>query len=243
MTSLGSSRFPVLASIACAVSVAALPSVASAQAENCRMPRMSAPLPAKPDGPTRIMPIDNYIMSLIWSPQFCHDRKVSGWGKLQCSGKNGRFGLTVHGLWPNGKTSWPQWCPTRQQPNASTIAKQICITPSRRLLAHEWGKHGSCTSMNPDEFFRTTRMLYRSYHLPDLNRLAQKRIVIAANVREAFAAANPGWTPDMVGLALTRSGWLAELRLCYDKMLKPRRCTRSQWGPADRARVRIRPLD
>ena len=45
---------------------------------------------------------------------------------------------------------------------------------------------------------------------------------------ERFAAANPGWRADAVGVKLNERGWLEELRLCYGRDFMPERCNRAR---------------
>lgn len=77
-----------------------LPFPALAQAYQCRMPaRISMP-PAPEPGQTVRMPIARYTLAASWSPDHCKMRGDTD--PLQCSGKAGRFGFVLHGLWPEG---------------------------------------------------------------------------------------------------------------------------------------------
>jgi ribonuclease T2 len=49
----------------------ALPSVASAQAYQCRAPQVRAVPTITPDGPRRELPVTGYTLALSWSPEFC----------------------------------------------------------------------------------------------------------------------------------------------------------------------------
>ncbi|MFC3098415.1 ribonuclease T2 family protein [Alteraurantiacibacter palmitatis] len=227
--------------LAAAFLLLAAPAPALAQAYQCTLPAAPQSVPAiEPDGPTRQMPVTGYTLALSWSPQFCRGREDSRAHARQCSGREGRFGFIVHGLWPNGRgESWPQWCPTSRQPDPATIRQMLCTTPDARLLAHEWAKHGSCMVGTPQTYFRVTRLLFDNLQWPDFDRLARQRNLTAGDVREAFARANPGWSADSIGLLLNEDGWLREMRLCMGRDFRGTRCTPRRLGPPDSASVRI----
>lgn len=162
---------------------------------------------------------------------------------MQCSGRAGRFGFVLHGLWPEGARGYPQWCATtsRQAPRPSgqLLRQHLCMTPSARLLEHEWAKHGSCMTRTPEAYFRTASILWRSVRWPDAGRLGQRKTLQVGDLRRAFLAANPAWKSGQIGIALTRTGWLREVRLCYGRDFRPAACRGSQRGAPDSALLRI----
>jgi ribonuclease T2 len=212
---------------------------ANAQAYQCQVPKGPVSAPSiLPDGKTRRSEITGYTLSLSWSPEHC--RFASAGDAFQCSGRNGRFGLVLHGLWPEGKgRNWPQWCPTSLQPSPTVIRQNLCLTPSAAMIAHEWAKHGSCMTKRPEAYFKTARILWDSLALPDLDRLSRRKDLTAGMIREAFAAAFPAFETDMVGIDLTGRGWLDEIWLCYNTKFRPTRCSKSQLGPPHAAPVKI----
>lgn len=231
----------------CRIGVAALPLLAIpfapafAQAYQCRMgdARISV-APITPDGPVRRTPVTGYTLALSWSPEYCRTRGSDAAESLQCSGRNGRFGFVVHGLWPEGAAGrWPQWCRTAPAPSPAAIRPQLCMMPSPRLMAHEWARHGTCMARSPDAYFRVTRILWDSLQWPDLDRLSREKALNAGRIRQAFVDANPGWRTDQVGVSLNGRGWLREIRLCYGKDFRPARCHSGQFGPRDAVRARI----
>lgn len=198
--------------------------------------------PVAPDGETRRLPVTHYTLALSWSPEHCRTRQDSVRDRAQCGGGHGRFGLIVHGLWPEARgNTWPQWCPTPRQMTPSLARRHMCMTPSAQLLAHEWAKHGSCMTRTPEAYLKTAAILWESLlpWLPDYDRLSRKDGLTAGDIRNAFTDANPAWKPAMVGVKLNRRGWLEEIRLCYGRDFRPERCTRQQFGTADNAPARI----
>ncbi len=217
------------------IALCAFQGTAHAQAYQCRIPPAPVAVPTiEQDGPTRQMPVNGYTLALSWSPEFCRFREDDQRHARQCSGRDGRFGLIVHGLWPEGRgNSWPQWCPARRQPDPAAIRQNMCITPDARLLADQWAKHGSCMVTRPETYFRVTRVLWNSLRFPDLDSLSRRENLTAGDIRQAFAEANPHWEPEHVGVKLNGRGWLQELRLCYARNFRPTRCNASQYGAAD----------
>ena len=128
----------------------------------------------------------------------------------------------------------------------------MCLTPSARLLARAWSKHGACMASRPEAYFATVRALWSGLRWPDFDRLSRNEALTAGQVRDAFAQANRLWEPENVGLVrltrvrsryvvvvLNERGWLQEMRLCYDKAFKPAPCGTQRLGPADSAPVKI----
>jgi ribonuclease T2 len=72
-----------------------------------------------------------------------------------------RYGFIVHGLWPqNYDGSYPVSC--AEAPGPAKPEANLDITPDLALLQHEWEKHGTCTTMSPEDFFAAE---HRAFHL------------------------------------------------------------------------------
>ncbi|MBX7541592.1 ribonuclease T [Qipengyuania sp. GH29] len=212
--------------IACAA--AALPQVAQAQSFQCRLPQR-VELPAPETERPRRLPVTGYTLALTWSPEFCRFRESSAKHARQCSGREGRFGFTVHGLWPESGDTWPQWCGGGDLP-ASEARRNLCMTPDAALLVHEWAKHGTCMTRRPETYFKVTRILYNGLRFPDFVRISREDNLTAGKIRTRLADANPGWFPEAIGVHLDKKGWLEEVRLCYDERFMPTRCNTSLYG-------------
>ena len=225
----------LLALLAMAVS-----SSVAAQSYQCRLPAAVPPVPKiKQDGPTRTMPVTGYTVALSWSPEFCRPRASDRRHARQCSGRAGRFGLILHGLWPDGGRSWPQWCLARARLSPTELRRNLCVTPSVPLVARQWAKHGSCTGFSPERYFRLGRIFMRYFRVPDLDRLSRAEELAAGDIRTAIAGANHGLEPDEIGLVLNERGWLREIRICLDRRFRVRACDRRRFGPPDDAPAAI----
>lgn len=227
----------LLATGAVAAAIAAGP--AHAQAYQCRVPQTVRVPQIRPDAPPRRMPVTGYTLALSWSPEFCKGREMRGGDTVQCSGRNGRFGLVVHGLWPGGRSGWPQWCPNPRRPSPAEVRGNLCMMPSAHMQATEWAKHGACMVRKPATYFKVTRILWGSLRLPDLDRLSKEPGLTAGMLRDKWIYANPAWPRDAVGVKTNERGWLQELRLCYGKDFMPRACDRGRHGAKDGAALKI----
>lgn len=219
--------------------VAALPAAAHAQAYQCRVPQSLQVPQVRPDGPARRVPVTGYTLALSWAPEFCKGREASRGHGVQCSGQNGRFGLVVHGLWPQGRSTWPQWCPTPRKVSPAEVRRNLCMMPSARMQATEWAKHGSCMTRRPETYFRVTGILWGSLRLPDLDHLSKEPDLTAGMLRDRWTLANPAWPREAVGVKVNERGWLQELRLCYGKDFMPTACDPRRKGAKDNGKLRI----
>lgn len=217
------------------------PGLAAAQAYQCRVPSASVGVPqVGQDGPVRRTPIAGYTLALSWSPEYCRGRERRAEDRFQCSGQSGRFGFVFHGLWPEGRGgAWPQWCPTARPLSPRELTRNLCMTPSAKLLATEWAKHGACMARQPEVYFARARALWTALRWPDIDRLSHRKRLTAGDVRQAFAAANPRWPAGGIALIVSDRGWLEEMRLCYTRDFRPTRCDSRRLGPPDSATVRI----
>ena len=235
---LSSTRPRMLAAVAMAGLVCQAAPLA-AQHYQCSPPRKVAVPRIEREARPRPLPITGYTLALSWSPEFCKPRKGRPQHARQCNGRDGLFGLVVHGLWPNSGRSWPQWCTAPRQPLAREIAANMCLSPSAALIARQWAKHGSCMAQRPATYFKVTRILWQGLRFPDFDRVSREDDLTAGTIRTRFVDANHGWKPDAVGVLLNSRGWLEELRLCYDKRFMPTACDRQRFGARDETPAKI----
>lgn len=222
-----------------ALALGLIPGPALAQAYQCLLPNGRIAVPAIERGSEVRARLTGYVLAASWSPEYCRNRSRSASDARQCSGRSGRFGMVLHGLWPQGPGRSPQWCRPARTPSPADLRPMMCITPSTRLLAHEWSKHGTCMTRQPARYFAKARELWGAIRWPDLDRLSRRKGLTAGELRRALAEANPRWAAQGIGIEINRRGWLEGVRFCYTVDYGAAACRRSQLGPADGAKVTI----
>jgi ribonuclease T2 len=152
---------------------------------------------------------DFYVLNLSWSPEFCSIQGTSP----QCTA---RPGFVEHGLWPqNYDGSYPVFCGER--PGPAHPEENLDITPDRLLLEHEWSKHGTCTTLTPEEFFTLEHKALRWVTIPKLFKdLDHEVLKTPAEILDLFAKANPSFPPGSVVLSCGHNR-LTAIEVCMAK--------------------------
>jgi ribonuclease T2 len=173
--------------------------------------------------PSKPGQFDYYLLSLSWSPQYCFD-VGAGAEEAQCDPAR-HFGFVVHGLWPqNAMGMNPRACRTATQLDPATAQSMLDLMPSRDLIEHEWGSHGSCSGVSAPEFFRLVRRAATQIRIPaPYQRPAKTQMVKVAEFRKALLAANPNLHPGQFAIYCDDKA-LREVRVCLDKGLVPQAC-------------------
>lgn len=179
---------------------------------------------------------DYYVLALSWNAAWC-EAEGTGRGAAQCN-PDLDIGFTLHGLWPQHIIGWPEFCKTpKRDPSRSETAAMADIMGSGGLAWYQWKKHGRCSGLSARDYFETSRFAFGLLNAPDLDG-ADGRISSAALV-ERFVSQNPGLKPQNM-IVTCRGGQLREVRVCLDKNLSPRACSRDVRDDACRTRG---PLD
>lgn len=166
---------------------------------------------------------DYYVLSLSWTPTWCalegDDRNSP-----QCDPGQGH-GFTLHGLWPQYEDGWPSFCPTSERPaTRGETGAMVDIMGSSGLAWHQWRKHGSCTGLSAQDYFRLSRLAYERVTRPELLRRLDRPVRLPAEViEEAFLEENPALTDEMLTVTC-RDGRVQEVRICLTRDLEPRDC-------------------
>jgi ribonuclease T2 len=170
---------------------------------------------------------DYYALVLNWSPSYCATRGQgqSRQGEPQCSGDRA-YSFILHGLWPQYSRGWPQDCPTRQRPWVSDdlIQQMLDVMPSKRLIIHEYRKHGTCSGLSPADYFRVARQLFDQIKIPPRFQNPESYLTLSpAEVESEFLTANRQLQPDMISIACKGRN-LGDLRICFGRDLKLQSC-------------------
>jgi ribonuclease T2 len=219
-------------------------SLAIAQA-SCKLPSridMSFIEPPRISQPSQLK-VDEYLLALSWSPNYCAGAKNKPDARHQCS--DNRFGWVVHGLWPNSSAArsnqeQPAYCSAAAPISEDTYKRHLCTVPGVKLMSHEWAKHGTCGFTSPENYFTRTEELRNALTLPDPQALAQSRKISAGDLRAAISAANKGLPMQAIIIDVDRKQRLREVRICYDTRFRYTTCARP--GAPDRVSVRVTPI-
>jgi len=180
-----------------------------------------------------------YLLSLSWSPAFC----LSSPGSAECNGPR-RYGFIVHGLWPQNERGWPENCDVHRQVPDDVVQGISDLMPARGLVYHEWSAHGTCSGLEPGDFFALVRRARASIAIPqEFSSPTQAAEISPAAISGAFIRVNPRLPPDSV--VVTCSGQdaprLREVHVCVDRELAPRSCSADAMRGACRAPTVIIP--
>lgn len=174
---------------------------------------------------------DYYALVLSWSPTYCSNQGRDD--DTQCNRRDGRrYSFVLHGLWPQYENGYPSNCRLSRRPFVPepVISNMLDIMPSRGLVIHEYRTHGTCSGLDPVQYFATAHRLFDSISIPDRFRNPfESQIVSAADVEREFLRANPQFRPDMIAVVCGGAGGsLREVRLCLSKDGKPRSCGQNE---------------
>jgi ribonuclease T2 len=167
---------------------------------------------------------DYYALVLGWAPTYCR-----GEGKLRHDAEcdaHVPHAFVLHGLWPQYAKGWPEDCPTgthRWVPN-SVIEDMRDLMPNKNLVIHEYRVHGTCSGLDPVQFFGVARELYERINVPDAFRAPTAPSSLSADeIEREFIAANPWLKPDMMAVSC-RGPNLLDIRVCFGRDLFPQAC-------------------
>jgi ribonuclease T2 len=173
---------------------------------------------------------DFYVLNLSWSPEFCTTHPDNA----QCAA---RPGFIVHGLWPqNNDGTYPENCVGMPAP--PNAAAYLDLMPDVNLIDHEWRAHGTCSGMNPEEYFTAVRSAFREVEIPDtFARSQEPPASITPNALLAeFSRANPTFPPSSFALTCGNN-YLTAAEVCFDKGLRPQPCQHVHTCGATRIKI------
>jgi len=181
---------------------------------------------------------DFYVLAMSWSPTFCEDDTRNS---DQCSGRR-PYGFVAHGLWPQYEKGWPENCNVSARVSDRTVNEMLPIMPAKGLIFHQWKKHGTCSGMQPDEYFDVVQEAWGKVKIPvTFDGLSREVKVRPRVIEEAFLEANPSLNEDMISIQCNRKR-LREVRVCFDKDLNFRQCSQEVQRECRDNSVRMPPV-
>ncbi len=174
---------------------------------------------------------DFYLLAMSVHRAFCADHE----GKPECRVPASpplatRRGLVIHGLWPEKleARAYPRDCPAPALDLEPALARELAdFMPGMQsgLHAHEWRKHGACSGLGDDEYFRRTLELARRIDAALAPELTTRAGGTATpdDLRAAADRLDPGLGATLTFHCRTRRGALErgrpllfEVRQCLD---------------------------
>ena len=168
---------------------------------------------------------DFYVLVLSWSPTYCL-AKGNRRRDPQCDTKRSHD-FVLHGLWPQYANGWPEDCYAGRRPwvPSEVIDSMRDIMPSKSLIIHEYTAHGTCSGLSPKRYFADARTLYDRVGVPaSYDDPETQRFLSPEKIEAEFLAANSWLQPDMIAVTC-QQGNLRDVRLCFDRDLRPRACS------------------
>ena len=175
---------------------------------------------------------DYYVLVLGWTPSYCATEGKRRRDR-QCDAERAHA-FTLHGLWPQNIKGWPEDCRTAKRPwvPQSVIDDLRDVMPSKALIIHEYRTHGTCSGLEPDQYFGLARDLYERVRIPQRFSAAEGRLTLTEQEIEGeFLKANAWLKPNMIVVSC-RGQNLLDVRICFGRDLFPRAC-----GPNEEQRV------
>jgi ribonuclease T2 len=159
---------------------------------------------------------DYYLLTLSWQPQYCATH-ANGAGCGQ------QLGFIVHGLWPEDNNGdYPACCSNAPGPtNPASVADIMPGIP----IAHEWQKHGTCTTLTGDQYLSDIRQAFSRVQIPaSLTNLTQSASLSRDALLSQFASANPTYPAGSIALVCSGKR-LSAAEVCLNKSsLAPQAC-------------------
>jgi ribonuclease T2 len=163
---------------------------------------------------------DYYLLSLSWSPAYCLTHEQD---RRQCGSRG--LGFVLHGLWPQFESGrYPQYCGTGSVLDDRARRLADTLYPSPALVRHEWTAHGTCSGLDPYDYFTSADHAVAQVRLPaDFEAPRRDLRLTSQQIIAAFRQANPAWPEDSIRLECRRAR-LAEVRICLTRELSVRAC-------------------
>jgi ribonuclease T2 len=160
---------------------------------------------------------DYYVFTLSWSPGFC-DTGGAAKQPSQCA-RGAGAGFVVHGLWPNSAFGPnPEDCGDASVP-AAALRLSDGVYPDEGLARYEYGKHGTCSGLDPQAYFAAVKTLRDAIVLPETLKAPRQTLRTSPDaLTQAFIAANANLTADNMAISC-RDGELVDVRICVAKNL------------------------
>ena len=165
------------------------------------------------------------MFAYSWTPEFCYGKTTSYPG---CQAPQTYWGqyFTLHGLWPQYSTGgYPATCTTEAFNTSIPVTvgydDMIKYWPNVQYAEsdpeyssfweHEWTKHGTCTTLNQEEYFTASLDLIKKFGTPASVTAAVGSTISADSLRNDFGGAT------FASLQCTSGKYLNGVYTCWSK--------------------------
>ncbi|MNI76011.1 Ribonuclease T2 family protein [compost metagenome] len=116
------------------------------------------------------------------------------------------------------------------------------LYPSRKLLEHEWAKHGTCSGLGADGYLEASDKALGAVSIPEqLQPLSTTHYFTAADITRMFRQSNPQIPADGI-VVICNGPQLSEVRVCMDKDLAFASCGKGVKTQCRAGDIRVPPL-
>jgi ribonuclease T2 len=192
-------------------------------------------------GPALARDFDFYVLSLSWSPSYCAAEGAQA-EPAQCA--SGRpYAFVVHGLWPQNESGYPEFCDRSPEwVPQNLVSSMLDLMPSKRLIVHQWKKHGTCSGLSAADYFARLREVRTRIEIPAAYvHVEEWKTVSPGTVEAEFRRANPGLSSDAIAVTCD-SRHLREVRICMTRDLTFRACPEVDRKACRRQNVAMPPV-
>lgn len=155
---------------------------------------------------------DLFLLAQSWAPRFCCSNAA------QCKRENmeGMDDLAIHGLWPayneadSGGRTYPAFC------DRSDMASATSGSTLKGRAAHEWKKHGTCTTMSSTDYL-TEEMRIADMMDSSISSIRDVLNNSAGDTVEVAQLQDEAGGPRRVALMTNQFCQLQEITTCWAK--------------------------
>lgn len=175
---------------------------------------------------------DYYTLVMSWSPTHCVTAQ-EGRDEDQCARLDGlRYGFVLHGLWPQYERGYPEACRIGRKPFVPqpVINSMLDIMPSGGLVIHEFKLHGTCSGLDPENYYKLSRRFFTSVRVPDrFKNPFETQFTSPREIEAEFMRANPWLRPEMMAVTCGGPGSrLRDVRICLTRNGEGRACGQNE---------------
>lgn len=151
--------------------------------------------------------IKEYLLAISWQPAFCETHRSKSECEEQDEERYDADHFALHGLWPQPKgndycgvsnvnknldknKAWSQLPPLDLPEELYSDLVIVMPGVASYLQRHEWTKHGTCYSDNPEEYFRESIMLVEQLNATEIRKLFADNIGKEVKLEDVKAAFN-----------------------------------------------------